>query len=417
MQKEFKKVCVIGLGYVGLPTAAVIASHGVEVVGVDVNPRTVETVNSGQVPIVEPELDTLVGGAVAQGKLRATNRPVPADAFIIAVPTPFKDGFKPDLTYVRAAAKALAPVLKKGDLVVFESTSPVGTTDQVSKWLAAARPDLSFPHDKGDAADVNVAHSPERVLPGKVLIELVANDRVVGGISPRCAERASALYKIFLKGECLQTDARTAELVKLSENAYRDMNIAFANELSAVCDKLGMDVWTVVNLANRHPRVNILNPGPGVGGHCIAVDPWFIVHSARKETPLIQAARAVNNDKPKRVVRQALDAVKGRKAPVIACLGLAYKADIDDLRESPAVDIVDALAARKGVRVLAVEPNVDALPGRLAKRTNVTLTSLKTALAKADAVVLLVDHAPFKAVDHKALRKAKPVIDTRGIWR
>lgn len=416
-KNEFKTVCVIGLGYVGLPTAAVLASHGVNVIGADVNPDTVATVNSGNVPIVEPELDTLVGGAVAQGTLRATTKPEPADAFIIAVPTPFTDGNKPDMKYVRSAAKALAPVLKKGDLVVFESTSPVGSTEQLSTWLAKARPDLSFPHTDGDDADVNVAHSPERVLPGRVLIELVANDRVVGGLSPTCAARAARMYKIFLKGECLETDAKTAELVKLSENAFRDVNIAFANELSAVCDKLGMDVWDVVKLANHHPRVNILQPGPGVGGHCIAVDPWFIVSSAKKETPLIQTARGVNNDTPKRVVKKTLEAVKGKKAPVIACLGLAYKADIDDLRESPAMDITLALAAKKGTTILAVEPNVDALPAPLADKPNVTLSSLKTALSKADVVVVLVDHAPFKDVDHETLKARKPVVDTRGIWR
>lgn len=417
-QSNFKKVCVVGLGYVGLPTAAVIASNGVSVVGVDVNAQTVETVNAGNIPIVEPQLDTMVSGAVALGKLRATTTPEPADAFIIAVPTPFKGNNRPDLKYVRAAAKSIAPVLKKGDLIVFESTSPVGTTEKLSQWLAKARPDLRFPHDAGDAADVNIAHSPERVLPGKVLIELVGNDRVVGGLTPRCTDRCAELYQLFLKGECVRTDARTAELVKLSENAYRDVNIAFANELANVCDKMGINAWEVVKLANHHPRVNILNPGPGVGGHCIAVDPWFIVDSAKKETPLIQAARGVNNGRPKRIVKQILTAVGAKKAPTIACLGLSYKSDIGDLRESPAVDVVSLLAGGgKKRKILVVEPYIDDVPASLSGHENVRLSSLDAALSKADVVVLLVDHTLFRNIPRKRLDACKKVIDTRGIWR
>ena len=289
----FNKICVIGLGYVGLPTAAVFASRGVEVLGVDINDHAVELINDGKVHIVEPDLDILVKGAVAAGKLSAQTTPEPADAFIIAVPTPFKENKKPDLKFVKAAVESLAPVLKKGDLVVIESTCPVGTTDSASHWISESRPDLSFPHAAGDSADINVAHSPERVLPGRVLIELVRNDRVVGGVSHACAIRTQQLYRIAVEGECLLTTARTAELVKLSENAYRDVNIAFANELSLVCDELDIDAWEAIRLANHHPRVNILTPGPGVGGHCIAVDPWFIVNSAPEQTPLIKAARLV----------------------------------------------------------------------------------------------------------------------------
>lgn len=415
MKPAFEKICVLGLGYVGLPTAAVFASRGVRVVGVDVNRQAVDLINEGRIHIVEPDLDILVHAAVTAGMLAAATRPEPADAFVIAVPTPFKDDHRPDLSYVEAATVSLAPVLKKGDLVVLESTSPVGTTEAICGWLAERRPDLSFPHEAGDAADVQVAHSPERVLPGRVLLELVRNDRVVGGVSPRCAERAAALYALAVMGRCLITTARTAELVKLSENAYRDVNIAFANELSLVCERLGIDVWKVIELANHHPRVDILKPGPGVGGHCIAVDPWFIVDSAPDRTPLIQAARKVNDGKPFHVVEQALTSAK-EKGGAIACLGLSYKADIDDLRESPAVEIVAELAKAKTGEVLAVEPHVDDLPRELRDLPNLRLVDIDTALAAARTVVLLVDHQAFKGLDRTRLA-GKTVIDTRGLWR
>ncbi len=415
-ERRFDKLCVIGLGYVGLPTAAVFASRGLAVLGVDVNRGTVDLVNAGGVHIVEPELDILVNGAVATGKLRAATDPEPADAFIIAVPTPFKDNHAPDLKYLKAAAKSLAGVLKTGDLVIVESTSPVGATEKFSQWLADHRPDLTFPHVAGDDADIRVAHSPERVLPGRVLIELTRNDRVVGGISRRCAERAANLYKIAVDGRCLLTTARTAELVKLAENAYRDVNIAFANELSLVSDALDIDVWEAIELANHHPRVNILQPGPGVGGHCIAVDPWFIVDSAPQCSDLIRTARQVNDSIPGQVVAAVAAAADGLKNPVIACLGLAYKADIDDLRESPAVEITDAIAETRTGRVLAVEPHVKALPTSLAGRDTLTLTDWETAVSEADIVVLLTDHQSFKALDRDRL-VGKRVIDTRGIWR
>jgi len=415
-EREFKNVCVIGLGYVGLPTAAVLASRGVPVLGVDIDETTVALINDGKVHIVEPDLDILVNGAVATGNLRAANRPEPADAFIIAVPTPFTDERKPDLSYVEAAVRSLADVLKKGDLVIIESTCPVGTTDRACAWLAEARPDLSFPHQAGDAADVNVSHSPERVLPGKVLVELVRNDRVIGGVSERCAERTAALYAIAVEGKCLLTTARTAELVKLTENAYRDVSIAFANELSLVSDDLGINVWETIELANRHPRVNILSPGPGVGGHCIAVDPWFIVDSAPDSTPLIRAARGVNDGKPRKIVEQVLTATEGMDAPVIACLGLAYKANIDDLRESPAMDITEALATDGRATIKVVEPHVSALPKRLAGFDQVELCDLTSALKQAQIVVLLTDHKAFAAVTLDDL-SGKKVFDTRGLWR
>ena len=416
MQQAFESVCVVGLGYVGLPTAAILASRGLRVFGADVNPDTVSLINQGKAHIVEPDLDIMVNGAVVVGRLDAETRPRPADAFIVAVPTPFTDGHRPDLSYLRAAARDMAPVLKRGDLVVLESTLPVGTTEAFAAWLAEARPTLAFPRRADDPADVNIAHSPERVLPGQVLLELVRNDRVIGGITPRCGERAAELYGLFVNGECLITGARTAELVKLAENAYRDVNIAFANELSRVSDHLAVDVWEVVALANRHPRVDILKPGPGVGGHCIAVDPWFIVDSAPEETPLIRAARGVNDRMPRHVAERAMAAAAGRRVARIACLGLSYKANIDDFRNSPAVEVVAILAAECDAPILVVEPHLDALPPLLRDSAGVRMTSLDVALETANVIVLLVDHRSFRTVDRSRLAD-KAVIDTRGLWR
>ena len=412
----FIKICVIGLGYVGLPTAAVFASRGVEVLGVDINDHAVEMINDGKVHIVEPDLDILVKGAVAAGKLSAQTTPESADAFIIAVPTPFKENKKPDLKFLKAAVESLAPVLKKGDLVVIESTCPVGTTDSASHWLSESRPDLSFPHAAGGSADINVAHSPERVLPGRVLIELVRNDRVVGGVSHACAIRTQQLYRIAVEGECLLTTARTAELVKLSENAYRDVNIAFSNELSLVCDELDIDAWEAIRLANHHPRVNILTPGPGVGGHCIAVDPWFIVDSAPEQTPLIKAARLVNDGKPTHISEKVQKAAAELGSTNIACLGLAYKADIDDLRESPSVNVVADLAKDKRHTLWTVEPHSITLPKKLKNLDSVKFSSLEEALTACDIIVLLTDHKVFKDIDPSDY-PTKRFIDTRGIWK
>ena len=292
--KTFNKVCVVGLGYIGLPTAAVIASRGMEVLGVDVSTYAVETINQGKIHIVEPDLDMLVQAAVMTGKLKAATVPDTADAFILAVPTPFKEDKKPDLSFIEAAVKSIAPFLKAGDLIILESTSPVGTTEKISRWLAELRTDLVLPHQDPDNAQLYVAHCPERVLPGRILQELVSNDRIIGGITPRCAEIATSLYLQFVRGECLQTSSRTAEMTKLTENSFRDVNIAFANELSMICDTLKINVWELIKLANRHPRVNILSPGPGVGGHCIAVDPWFIVDSAPEQANMIRLAREIN---------------------------------------------------------------------------------------------------------------------------
>jgi UDP-N-acetyl-D-mannosaminuronic acid dehydrogenase len=411
-----RKISVLGLGYVGLPVSAVFAGCGFDVIGVDVEPQIVDTINKGRVHIVEPDLDMVVRAAVSEGKLRATLKPEPADAFIIAVPTPFTGNKQPDLRYVHQATAAIAPVLQKGNLIVLESTSPVGTTDEICARIAALRPDLRLPDPQRGGGDIHIAHCPERVLPGRVLHELVHNDRIIGGISSECAKRVAELYRSFMRGELHLTDARSAELAKLTENAYRDVNIAFANELSIICEKLGIDVWNVIELANRHPRVNILKPGPGVGGHCIAVDPWFIVAAAGDSAKLLRSAREVNDSKPKLVFDKIKNAAKDLGSPIIACLGLSYKADIDDLRESPALEIVEMLAHADLGSLHIVEPHIERLPPALSGYKNLRLSGLEPALAAAQIVVLLVDHRAFRAIDRKIL-DGKAVIDTRGIWR
>ncbi|MCV3422591.1 UDP-N-acetyl-D-mannosamine dehydrogenase [Campylobacter lari] len=396
---NFNKVCVIGLGYIGLPTAAVFASRKVKVLGVDINQQAVDTINQGKIHIVEPELDILVHAVVKDGYLKAATLPDEADAFIIAVPTPFKgEDHEPNLDYIKAASKSVAKVLKKGNLVILESTSPVGATEQMAKWLADERPDLTFPHQIGEESDIKIAHCPERVLPGQVIRELVENDRIIGGMTQQCTEQATKLYKIFVQGECIKTNARTAEMAKLTENSFRDVNIAFANELSILCDKLDINVWELIKLANRHPRVNILQPGCGVGGHCIAVDPWFIVHQNPNEAKMIKTAREVNDNKPNFVIQKIKERVKGISQPKIACLGLAFKPDIDDLRESPALDIVIKLANERDNQILAVEPNIKQLPLKLQDKTNIELVSLTQALDEADIVVVLVKHREFVQV-------------------
>lgn len=411
---SFNTVCVVGLGYIGLPTAAMLASRGLTVIGVDVNRLVVDTVNNARVHIVEPDLDFLVQGVVRQGLLRASVVPETADAFLIAVPTPFKGEHEPDLKFVREATYSIAPVLKKGDLLVLESTSPVGTTEQIARWLSEARPDLRFPLSRNSSHDVSIAYCPERVLPGNVIRELVANDRVVGGLTENCAERACALYKRFVEGNCLVTSARTAEMCKLTENSFRDVNIAFANELSLICDQLGIDVWQLIKLANHHPRVKILQPGPGVGGHCIAVDPWFIVHSSPEKAQLIRTARHVNDGKPEFVIAKVRAAAKQWRKPRILCMGLSFKANIDDLRESPAVHIVEQLAREHEGCVTAVEPFIAKLPREL-EAVGVVLAALEGAIDEADIVVLLVDHDQFRSVNPTNLQD-KIVVDTRGIW-
>ena len=409
-------VGVIGLGYIGLPTAAILASKDVKVIGVDVKPSNVEAINRGDVPFVEPDLATYVAGAVQQGTLRATDTPEPADAFIIAVPTPFQGDHEPDLSYIESAAKAVAPQLQGGELLILESTSPPGATRKMAEWVLEARPDLSL-----DGADgrpqIHVAHCPERVLPGRVMIELVTNDRIVGGLTPEAAQMAKDLYAVFCQGEILLTDAVTAEMAKLVENSFRDVNIAFANELSLIADKLDIDVWELIRLANHHPRVNILQPGPGVGGHCIAVDPWFIVDADPEQARLIRTAREVNDSKPQWVIDQVVAAVEGIEAPTIAALGLAFKADIDDLRESPARRIVADLADRlPHAKIVVVEPHIETLPPELANRRNVQLDSLDSATQAAVATVVLVDHSEFSK-QRLAFPDDNAIVDTRGLLK
>jgi UDP-N-acetyl-D-mannosaminuronic acid dehydrogenase len=419
MDKQFKKISVIGLGYIGLPTAAMFASRKIEVVGVDVNEAAVNTINRGEIHIVEPDLDMVVHAAVSEGYLRATNAAEPAEAFLIAVPTPFKgENHEPDLSYIEAAANAIAPFLEKGNLVILESTSPVGATETMASWLADARPDLSFPQNAGEHSDIRIAHCPERVLPGKVMQELITNDRVIGGMTARCSEEAARLYRTFVSGNCvLASSPSVAEMAKLTENSFRDVNIAFANELSLICDKLDIDVWELILLANRHPRVNILQPGPGVGGHCIAVDPWFIVNSAPEQARLIRTAREVNDSKPRWVIERVHTAIgalltaqpdKTVADVSLAIYGLTFKPDTDDLRESPALEIAEALVASHPGPVFIVEPNIVSLPGCLDKATAENLGEVS-----ADVHVMLVDHNQF----HNCEAPVGELVDTRGIWK
>lgn len=411
----FNKVSMIGLGYIGLPTAAMFAARKTTVVGVDINQHAVDTINQGRIHIVEPELDMIVRSAVTEGYLRATTRPEAADAFLIAVPTPFKGEHEPDVSYVKAAAESIAPVLKKGDLVVLESTSPVGTTEQMVCWLSEARPDLRFAGAHEDGVDVNVAYCPERVLPGHVVRELVANDRIIGGLTPACSARAVELYRTFVEGELLVTNARTAEMCKLTENSFRDVNIAFANELSLICDKLEIDVWELIRLANHHPRVKILQPGAGVGGHCIAVDPWFIVDKTPEQARLIRTAREVNDGKPGWVLEKVREAIarcgKPESEVTLGVLGLAFKPNIDDLRESPALHIAEQLARETRARLKVVEPNVERLPRTLEVAE---LVELSVALQDSDIVVVLVGHREFTDL-RSVLTERHDCIDAVGV--
>lgn len=395
-----QKVCVIGLGYIGLPTAALLANKGYKVHGVDVVQSTVDTINQGKIHIVEPELDVFVKGAINSGNLIADTKPDIADIFIIAVPTPFRDGFVPNLDYVSSATVSIAPYVKDKNIVILESTSPVGTTEMVGKILK---------ENGVDTSKIYIAHCPERVLPGKIMKELVQNDRIVGGLSKEAAEKTAEFYKTFVEGEILQTDAKTAEMAKLTENSFRDVNIAFANELSILCDKFDIDVWELIGLANRHPRVNILHPGAGVGGHCIAVDPWFIVHAGGDDAKLVKTARQVNTHKSEWAIEKIKNAalkfeLKNSRKPKVACMGLAFKPDIDDLRESPALNITKCLFA-DGVDVVAVEPNIKT-------HKDFEIVDYKKAIEISDIVVFLVGHKEFKG-----LKIEKEVLDFCGVLK
>jgi UDP-N-acetyl-D-mannosaminuronic acid dehydrogenase len=400
MSAKYKKICVIGLGYIGLPTASLLGTKGFDVHGVDVSKHVVDTINQGKIHIVEPDLDILVKSAVQAGNLKAGLQPVEADVFVIAVPTPFKGDHDPDLSYVESATKMICPYVKPGNLVILESTSPVGTTDEIVGKILNE-------HGHDTDKDVYVAHCPERVLPGRILVELVENDRIVGGINQKSTDVAVEFYKSFVRGEVLATDSRTAEMAKLTENSFRDVNIAFANELSLICDKEGINVWELIKLANRHPRVKILNPGPGVGGHCIAVDPWFIVARNKDTARLIHAARLVNDSKPEWVINKIKTKAEKFKKPVIGCLGLAFKADVDDLRESPAVEIVRHIIKDKVGEVLISEPNLES-------HKEFNLLPCDEVIRRSDIIVILVDHKPYKKLKLLELNE-KVIIDTRGI--
>lgn len=405
-----EKICVVGLGYVGLPTASLLANRGFMVRGVDVNPTVVEIINQGKPHISEPDLDILVRAAINSGNLTASLEPGVADVFILAVPTPFKEGNIPDISYIESATKAISPHISEGDLIILESTSPVGTTEKIAEWLQELRPDMDI------ESSVYIAHCPERVLPGQTLKELVTNDRIIGGINAASAEKAAELYDKFVTGEIICTEARTAELSKLAENAYRDVNIAFANELSIICDKLNTDVWEMIKMANYHPRVNILQPGPGVGGHCIAIDPWFIVSSAPEEARLIRTAREVNDGKPDYVVDKVKEMSARFRDPKVCCLGLSYKPNIDDLRESPAIEVVRRLVTENIVNeLMVVEPYINQLPKSLQELGNIQLVDLESGLRESDIVVMLVNHREFKRIKSN-LVKEKVWLDTVGVF-
>lgn len=414
-----RSIAFVGLGYIGLPTAVVFANHGVQVTGIDINAANVERINRGEITIVEPGLQEQLEQALESGNFKATTEMVHADVYIIAVPTPFKENYEGDLSYIYSAADSIAPQLRGGELIILESTSPPKTTRKMADRILKQRPDLVSDGSENpeNKSVLYFAHCPERILPGYAMEELVTNDRIIGGQSPKATEIATEVYASFCTGELLATDDVTAEMAKLTENSFRDVNIAFANELSLIADELNINVWELIRLANHHPRVNILQPGPGVGGHCIAVDPWFIVSTDRKNSNLIRTAREVNDSKPKWVLGKVKEAVGSLDSPVIAALGLAFKPNIDDLRESPAMDITIDLAKNfKHGQILAAEPNISELPSKLQHFTNVQLADYDAAIEAADVVVLLVDHQEFLTVAATALA-GKQVIDTKGIWR
>jgi len=413
------KVSFIGLGYIGLPTAVIASSKIDDVIGIDVNDSIINKINSGKVHIVEPGIEAMLEKAIQKG-FKAKKYPEKSDIFVITVPTPIRDDFSPDLSFIESAITSISGLLKKGDLIILESTSPVGTTEKIANQVMSLRPDLKIPFygEESSSHDIFFAYCPERVLPGHAIDEITNNDRIIGGMTAECSNKARNFYSLFVKGELYLADSRTAELSKLVENSFRDVNIAFANELSLICHKLGVNVWQLINLANKHPRVNILQPGPGVGGHCIAVDPWFIVHSAKEESRLVKTAREVNDFKPNFVLERVNEAIKRINKKTnqisIACLGLAFKKDIDDLRESPAVHIVNEISKLDFKEIFVVEPNISNLPELLMKE-NITMSNIYDAIDQSSIVLLLVDHNSFVTYD-KNLIKDKMVIDTRGIW-
>jgi UDP-N-acetyl-D-mannosaminuronic acid dehydrogenase len=415
LDTEFHTVTVVGLGYIGLPTAAMIASRGMRVTGVDINEEIVRTVASGSIHIPEPDLDGLVQKVISNGSLTVTTEMTSADVFVIAVPTPIDDNKAADMNSVMAAVDSIMGVLAPGNLVILESTSPIGTTERIAKRIAENRADLSVALNQTDKSGVSLAYCPERVLPGRILTELANNDRCIGGVTPSCARRAQRFYKTFVRGACIATTARAAEMVKLSENAFRDINIAFANELSLICDRYDINVWEVIDLANRHPRVNILRPGPGVGGHCIAIDPWFIVESAPDLARVVRTSREVNDSKITWTIERATAIIEERPYADIACCGLAYKANVDDLRESPALKVALRLASLYGSRLKIVEPNIKELPSEFGN-SNAQLTDLDEAIRTCEIAIILVDHDQFRTI-RLAERRHMAVLDTIGVWQ
>ena len=417
MSKRSNSVSIIGLGYIGLPTAVLLSKHGNYVIGVDTNEKVVETLNSGKIHIKEPGLKSLLIRAIEDGNFNAVTKTEESDIFIITVPTPIDQNNKPDISYVIDAAHSIAGVIKKGDLIILESTSPVGTTEKVSKIIQNLRKDLVLPTSDKNKNDINIAYCPERVIPGNTLYELVNNDRVIGGITEKCSEEAEKFYKLFLKGKSFRTDAKTAELSKLIENSYRDVNISFANEVSMIAEEMGIDVWELIKISNRHPRVNILSPGPGVGGHCIPVDPWFIVDSSEKAR-LIKTARLVNIEKTEFIVNKVLDHIKrissikgNSKNLVVTFLGLTFKPNIDDLRDSPALEIVRRIAEQSPISINIVEPNIDELPSSISDKS--VLKGIDVAIDEADLIVNLVSHREFESI-RKSQIEGKALIDTQG---
>ena len=414
------RVCLLGLGYVGLPTAVVLANNGMCVHGVDTNSFLIKKINDGTFTSTEPDLDLSVLSAVKSGNLEVSQVPVSAEVFIVAVPTPvLSDNSGADLSAVKKACKSLSKYLKPGNLIILESTVPVGTIDLMAEWISGVRGDLTFSNTNNKTKNSNriyLAHCPERVFPGKIMRELIENDRTVGGIDIQSAQRASDFYSTFVKGRITLTNARTAELSKLVENAYRDVNIAFANEISLICDDLNVNVWDLIDLVNQHPRVNVLSPGAGVGGHCVAVDPWFIVASSPARSKLVRTSREVNDFKPNYVIQSIKSIAENRGKLVIGCLGITFKRDVEDVRGSPALHIVETLAKDPNYEILVVEPNLMELPGSLSQFENIKLVSLPQALKEAQLLALLVNHQDFYSIDQRHL-VGKSIIDTCGVWR
>ena len=411
------QVSIIGLGYIGLPTAMLFAKNGLDVLGVDNAPNVLKTLRSGKSHIFEPGLQELLKENLSKNKFRVCEEITECENFIIAVPTPITANKVADLSYIKEVCVALAPKLKAGDLVVLESTSPVGTLQKVESWLCEMRPDLLFPHQDGESADVLLAYCPERILPGQALKELEQNDRIIGGASRASTKRAKQLYQKVVAGDLHEASSKAAELSKLVENSFRDLNLAFANQLDNICKGCGVDVWEVISLVNKHPRVEVLRPGPGVGGHCISVDPWFLHQLDPVNSELIALARNINDGRPTVVISEIQELLSkvGKDNPKLTCMGLSFKKNVDDLRNSPSLEIVEQLLRERNVEIAVVEPHLDRLPDNLAVHSNVSLVRMEQAIKWADVIVVLVDHDCFQ-IENKTILKGKYILDTRGIW-